>query len=108
MRRLVSALTLLCVAAVAASAQSVIDPGMSRDQVVERLGKPVGERTVGDHSYLFYHNGCEKRCGMHDVVMLQNGSVVDAVFRSGSRRYTGESSSPSGRSPVNQGTVTPA
>ncbi|HKG95056.1 MAG TPA: hypothetical protein VKA84_24275, partial [Gemmatimonadaceae bacterium] len=51
--------------------------------------------------------GCEKRCGMHDVVMLQNDAVVDAVFRSTSRRYTGESSSPRGRAPVNQGTVTP-
>src|SRR5215210_7665183 len=102
MRPLVIAFAMLCAAA-PARAQAVIDPGMSRDQVVERLGKPVGERSVGAHTYLFYRNGCERKCGMHDIVTLQDGSVVDAVFRSASRRYTGESSSPASRKPVNQG-----
>jgi hypothetical protein len=71
-----------------------IDPGMSKAQVVEHLGAPVSERSDGAYTFLYYRNGCEKRCGMHDVVVLENDGVVDAIFRSASRRYTGQSSSP--------------
>ena len=39
-------------------------------------------------------NGCEKKCGMNDLVVLDSGKVVDAVFRSSDRKYTGTSSSP--------------
>jgi hypothetical protein len=105
MRPVVIALALLGAVAIPAPAQAVIDPGMTREQVVERLGKPVGERTLGARTYLFYRNGCERRCGMHDFVMLEEGAVTDAVFRASSRRYTGESSSPAGRTPVNQGSL---
>ena len=97
-----------------ASAQS-IDPGMSRDEVVAQLGRPVGERTTGPRTYLFYRNGCEQRCGMHDLVVLESGGVVDAIFRKAGRRYTGESSSPvavaprlTGRSGRAAGTTRPA
>jgi hypothetical protein len=45
-------------------------------------------------TYLLYKNGCEKTCGMSDLVVLDSGKVVDAVFRSPARRYSGTSSSP--------------
>ena len=35
-------------------------------------------------TYLLYRNGCEKKCGMNDLVVLDSGKVVDAVFRSSS------------------------
>ena len=92
MRRLL----LLCLLAPALSlgAQTTIDPGMSRATVIARLGKPMLERTLGDDTYIFYRNGCEKRCGMNDVVTLRHDAVTDAVFRSPRRAYSGTSSSP--------------
>jgi len=90
------ALALLCAVAapVAAQAQKSIDPGMSQAKVVERLGEPDASRVSGDFKYLFYHNSCIRTCGMDDVVILQKDSVVDAMFRSADRSYTGKSSSP--------------
>jgi hypothetical protein len=73
---------------------------MSRAEVVERLGKPLNERKSGGHTYLYYRNGCEKTCGMNDVVMLDDDKVSDAIFRSSGRHYSGESSSPSGVQPA--------
>lgn len=90
-------LALLVLVAAPLGAQTV-DPGMTRAQVVERLGKPIGERTTGSYNYLFYRNGCEQRCGMSDVVILENDAVVDAIFRS-SRRFSGASTSPAGVTP---------
>ena len=75
-------------------AQAVIDPGMPKPQVIARLGKPAVERSAGDATYLFYANGCARTCGMNDLVLLDKGVVVDAVFRSAKRRYSGASSSP--------------
>lgn len=75
-------------------AQSVINPGMSRAQVVKLLGKPTLERAVADDTYLFFTNGCERTCGMNDLVVLQKDAVIDAVFRHSKRRFTGTSSSP--------------
>jgi outer membrane biosynthesis protein TonB len=77
-----------------AQAQKSIDPGMTQAQVVERLGEPTALRTSGTFTYLFYKNGCGKECGMDDIVLLENDAVVDAVFRSPERAYTGKSSSP--------------
>jgi len=71
-----------------------IDPGMTREQVVAKLGEPLSARTYDGHTYLLYRNGCEKKCGMNDLVVLDSGKVVDAVFRSHARKYSGESSSP--------------
>jgi len=90
------AVVLVCVAASTSLAQAPksIDPGMSEAKVVERLGQPDGSRTSGDYKYLFYKNECIKQCGMPDIVTLQKDSVVDAVFRSADRAYTGKSSSP--------------
>src|SRR5438270_11907766 len=96
MLRLGLVLALFCVAASATSAQAPksIDPGMSEAKVVEHLGQPDAARSAGDYKYLFYHNSCIKQCGMDDVVILQKDSVVDAMFRSTDRGYTGKSSSP--------------
>ena len=88
-------LALLMVAvAGSASAQASIDPGMTRDQVVAKLGKPASEHSSGSATFLYYKNGQEKKMGMSDMVALDSGKVVDAVFRSSARRYTGKSSSP--------------
>jgi hypothetical protein len=73
---------------------ATIDPGMTRDQVVAVLGQPLSTRSLRSFTYLLYKNGCEKTCGMNDLVVLDSGQVVDAVFRSPVRRYTGTSSSP--------------
>lgn len=93
---LAPALALLCAltAPAAAQAPKSIDPGMSEAKVVERLGEPDAARAAGDFKYLFYRNGCIRQCGMDDVVILQKDSVVDAMFRSMDRAYTGKSSSP--------------
>jgi hypothetical protein len=90
------ALALLCVAASPSVAQGPksIDPGMTQAKVVERLGEPDASRVSGDFKYLFYRNGCIRQCGMDDVVILEKDSVVDAMFRSPERAYTGKSSSP--------------
>jgi outer membrane protein assembly factor BamE (lipoprotein component of BamABCDE complex) len=84
----------LLVGALPLSAQAVIDPGMPKAQVVARLGTPAVERTTGDATFLFYTNECHRTCGMNDIVVFNKGVVVDAVFRSARRRYSGTSSSP--------------
>jgi hypothetical protein len=71
-----------------------IDPGMSKAQVIEKLGKPATVRTYQGSTYLMYPNKCGKTCGMQDIVILDHDVVVDAVFRSPNRHYTGTSSSP--------------
>ena len=93
----------VAVATPVAAQVATIDPGMTRAEVVERLGKPVGERTSGQYTYLFYRNNCEVRCGMQDLVILQNDLVVDAIFRSDRRAYSGASSSPTGVTPEPSG-----
>jgi len=96
MSRVGLAFAVLCAFAAPSLAQAPksIDPGMSEAKVVERLGGPDASRSAGDFKYLFYHNSCIKQCGMDDVVILQKDSVVDAMFRSAERAYTGKSSSP--------------
>ena len=99
-------LTLLASLALAVAAplraqdtEQTIDPGMTRDQVVEHLGKPLNERKTGNAWFMFYGNGCERACGMNDLVILEDGKVVDAIFRSPSRHYSAASSSPTGVRP---------
>jgi hypothetical protein len=96
MRRFIFAIAALCVASSPLAAQD-ISPGFTRAQVEARLGAPAAVRTVGDYTYLFYNNGCEIRCGQHDLVILKEGKVTDAVFRSKKRHYTGTSSAPEGK-----------
>jgi hypothetical protein len=88
------ALTVLAALSVGAQAVPTIEPGMSQAQVVERLGQPLTVRAYGSFTYLLYKNGCEKKCGMNDLVVLESDKVVDAVFRSSTRKYAGTSSSP--------------
>jgi outer membrane protein assembly factor BamE (lipoprotein component of BamABCDE complex) len=76
---------------------TTIDPGMTKAQVVERLGKPGIERSRGTFTYLFYSNGIERRVGMNDIVVLDGDKVIDAIFRSPRRSYSGTSSSPVAR-----------
>lgn len=102
MRRIVVSLVLIATAVGVAEAQqgaATIDPGMSKSQVVERLGAPAAERSRGEHTYLFFRNGCERQCGMADLVTLHADTVVDAIFRSPERHYSGLSSSPTPRTP---------
>jgi outer membrane protein assembly factor BamE (lipoprotein component of BamABCDE complex) len=93
MRTLITVLVLVA-APLAAQTTATIDPGMTREQVVASLGTPLSAREKDTHLYLFYKNGCEKKCGMNDIVVLDSGKVVDAVFRSAARKYSGTSSSP--------------
>ena len=86
----------LAVATSAGNAQTpaTIDPGMTQAQVIAKLGQPLSVRTFDGSTFLMYRNGCEKTCGMNDIVVLDSGKVVDAVFRSPARHYSGTSSSP--------------
>lgn len=79
--------------------EGTIDPGMTRAQVEERLGPPKVVRTSGVATYLFFANGCARTCGMDDLVVLEGDAVTDAVFRSPSHHYTGQSSSPTAVEP---------
>ncbi len=74
-----------------------VNPGMSRDDVVGVWGPTVAERTAGTFTYLYFRNGCELACGTFDVVFLENGQVVDAIVRGPGHTYSGQSSSPPGR-----------
>ena len=94
MRLLIPLLLAAHAALVSAQGTATISPGMSRAKVVAALGVPSTERVVSEFRYLFYRNACGVRCGMNDLVILKNDRVVDAIFRSPARRYTGVSSSP--------------
>jgi hypothetical protein len=93
---LIRVLALSALVAAPLAAQSggpvVIEPGMSREQVVARLGPAVVERYDGKRTYLTFDNDCGKACGGDDLVILDDDAVVDAVFRTGRRRYAGVSS----------------
>lgn len=96
MRHLIVAALIFAVPSLvgAQGARGTVSPGMSRARVVATLGAPATERIVGEFAYLFYVNECGRRCGMNDLVVLRHDSVVDAIFRSPARHYTGASSSP--------------
>jgi hypothetical protein len=94
------ALALIAAPLAAQQTARTIAPGMTKAQVVTALGQPATARTVSEYTYLFYINSCGKRCGMNDLVVLHGDSVVDAIFRSPSRHYTGTSSSPAEATPV--------
>jgi S1-C subfamily serine protease len=67
-----------------------ISPEMTEAQVRAILGPPFKVRTLGDFSYYFYDNECDE-CG-RDLVIFQDGAVVNCVFSHPSRVYTGVSS----------------
>jgi hypothetical protein len=88
----VAGLVLMLMAAAApadAQGPTIIEPGMTQEQVVARLGHPVVERHDGAHTYLTFDNDCGKACGGDDLVILDNDAVVDAVFHTGRRQYAG-------------------
>jgi len=76
-----------------------IAPGMSQQEVVALWGPAFGIRHAGEFTYLHYPNGCEFSCGTDDVVILQNDQVVDAIVRWHGHGYSGQSSSPPGKTP---------
>jgi hypothetical protein len=94
MRTKLLLLSLAALTASPAAAQAVIDPGMTKAQVIAKLGPPAVVRTTDVATFLFYRNGSERRVGMNDVVILEDDKVVDAVLRSAARHYSGKSSSP--------------
>lgn len=77
-----------------------IAPGMGENDVVTLWGPPSAIRHAGSFTYLHYPNGCEHSCGTDDVVILQDGQVVDAIVRWSGHGYSGQSSSPPGRTPM--------
>lgn len=101
---------LLCGPAVLPSqpASHTVSPGMTRAQVVAALGEPATMRTASEYSYLFYRNSCGRACGMNDLVILRSDSVVDAIFRSPERHFTGTSSSPASLGPMSVAAKRPA
>lgn len=76
-----------------------IAPGMSQQEVVALWGPAFAVRHAGEFTYLHYPNGCEFSCGTDDVVILQNDQVVDAIVRWHGHGYSGQSSSPPGKTP---------
>lgn len=74
-----------------------VNPGMTREDVIAVWGEPVTERVADGRGYMYFRNGCEVRCGTHDVVFLDGGQVVDAIVRGSGHDYAGTSSSPAGR-----------
>jgi hypothetical protein len=88
-RPLVGLLALLIAVPAVAQGPVVIDPGLSTEQVVARLGPPSGESHSGARTYLSFDNGCGKSCGGDDIVIFDNDAVVDAVFHTGRRVYAG-------------------
>ena len=84
---------------------TAISPGMTEMDVRNRWGDPVATRTVGQWKFLYYRNDDERHVGWWDTVFLQNGQVMDVIARGSDHIYTGQSSSPAGRTP--ERTVTP-
>ncbi len=76
-----------------------IAPGMGEKEIYSLWGPPADVRRQGQFTYIFYPNGCEHTCGTADVVILQNGQVVDAVLRWPGHGYSGQSSSPAATPP---------
>ncbi len=106
--RIALLLAVLALPAGAQTAKLTIDPGMTREQVIATLGQPYTVKTSGSKTFYFYHNGCEKSCGMSDLVTLDSGRVIDAVFRAPNRAYSGKSSSPRMISPAEARKAKPA
>lgn len=94
MRPLAALTLLILVSSGPLGAQAVVDPGMTKAQVIATLGSPAAEKSSATATYLYYKNGVERTVGMSDVVVLENDMVVDAILRSTARKYSGKSSSP--------------
>ena len=79
--RSLAAFTVLCLAASATlGAQATIDPGMSKAQVIAKLGPPSAQRSSATATYLYYKNGLEKTVGMSDLVTSNPGEYEDLIL----------------------------
>ena len=77
--------------------------------MVERLGTPSEESHVGSFTYLIYDNGCAAKCGMDDVVVLENGHRHGCRFPlRASGRFTGVKLITAGAATVRAGHFAPA
>src|SRR5207342_3565690 len=76
----------------ALSAQTPVKPGMTPGEVTAAWGQPSSTRTRGAFTYMNYPSDCMPGCGTQDVVILQDGKVVDAIARSRNHVYEGPSS----------------
>lgn len=83
----------------AAPSGGTVRPGMTQAEVIAAWGEPDVVKQNGEWTYLFYRNYDEQRVGWMDVAFLQRGQVVDALVRSSSHPYSGQSSSPPDRLP---------
>jgi hypothetical protein len=72
---------------------------MAERDVYSQWGPPMGVRKMGEFTYIFYPNGCERTCGTADVVTLQNDHVIDAIVRWPGHHYSGQSTSPASMPP---------
>ena len=93
------ALALALAPALTAQEPATVRPGMSEADVIASWGEPLARRSRGVFTYLHFQTDCLKECGTYDVVILENGQVVDAIARSRNHRYDGVSSSPADRAP---------
>ena len=75
----------------ALSAQTPVKPGMTPTEVTAAWGQPTSTRTRGAFTYMNYPSDCMPGCGTQDVVILQDGKVVDAIARSHNHVYEGAS-----------------
>jgi hypothetical protein len=92
-RRLLLAFAVAAGVTARAEAQTAaVRPGMTVDEVKTAWGAPSAERTRGAFTYLTFPTACLPGCGTHDIVILQDGKVVDAIARSNGRRYEGNAS----------------
>jgi hypothetical protein len=92
-RRVVVALALLALPVARAAAQATtVRAGMTLDEVKAAWGEPSATRARGAFTYLTFPTACLPGCGTHDIVILQDGKVVDAIARSNGRRYEGTAS----------------
>ena len=89
--RIVAVVAAIVIAAPLGAQNASIAPGMTRQQVVDILGRPASERHFGAHDYLLFDAGCSRKCG-DDLVILDHDAVVDAVIRSAGHSYTGSES----------------
>lgn len=103
------ALLILCMpllaGAVTAQEPPTIKPGMTEADVRAAWGEPLAVRKIDDRTYLYYRNDCLRTCGMHDIVFLEGGQVVNAIVRDKGRRYDGVSSSPAEKPPAPAGSA---
>ena len=92
-RRLATALALFLLVAARAEAQdATVRAGRSLEEVKAAWGEPQATRTRGAFTYLTFPTPCLPGCGSHDIVILEDGKVVDAIARSAGRRYEGTAS----------------